>query len=99
VTTPFVLVDEDQLRSQLPHRRVFPFLEKAGEYWGPPADNATAISEFERLRQAGAAFIAFTWPCFWWLEHYSEFHHHLRSRFHCVLQTQSLILYDLQHEL
>jgi hypothetical protein len=98
-TAPFILVDEDQLRSQLPHRRVLPFLEKAGEYWGPPADNATAIAEFERLRQAGAAFIAFTWPCFWWLEHYSKLQQHLRSRFRCVLQTDSLIIYDLQHEL
>ncbi len=97
-TALFILVDEDQVRTQLLHRRAFPFLEKAGEYWGPPADDASAIAEFERLRGAGAAFIAFTWPCFWWLDHYSGFYQHLQSRFCCVLRTDSLIIYDLGHK-
>src|SRR6185503_7056038 len=48
---PFILVDDDQMRSDLPHARAIPFLEKNGEYWGPPADDATAIRELERLRR------------------------------------------------
>src|SRR5437867_576658 len=35
---PFVLVDEEQLRPLLPHRRAIPFLARDGAYWGPPAD-------------------------------------------------------------
>jgi len=63
----FILVDEEQLRPLMPHRRVLPFLERDGAYWGPPADDVTAIRELERLRAAGARQIAFAWPCFWWL--------------------------------
>lgn len=78
---PFILVDEDQLRSELPHRHALPFLEMDGHYWGPPADDAAAISELERLKQAGATRIVFVWTCFWWLEHYRGFHDYLVSRF------------------
>ena len=49
----FVLVDEEQLRQSLPHEHAIPFLETAGEYWGPPPDDATAICELERLRGEG----------------------------------------------
>src|SRR5688572_2714977 len=35
----FILIDEDQLRSNLPHRHAIPFLEKRGQYWGPPAND------------------------------------------------------------
>ena len=93
--TPFILVDEEQLRGALPHRHAIPFLEKDGEYWGPPADDATAIREMERLRRAGARFIAFTWPSFWWLEHYAGFSRHLRENFAPVLKNRILITYHL----
>ncbi len=92
----FILVDEEQLRSQLPHQRALPFLEKAGEYWGPPPDDATAIAELERLRQAGARFIAFTWPTYWWLEHYAGFHRHLRAGFPCLLENPRVVIFDLR---
>src|SRR5258705_7760837 len=32
----FILVDEEHFRSQLPHERAVAFLERNGEYWGPP---------------------------------------------------------------
>src|SRR6185369_16402483 len=41
----FILVDEEQLRSSLPDQHALPFLERNGEYWGPPSDDATAIAE------------------------------------------------------
>jgi hypothetical protein len=67
-----ILVDEDQwtVGPELLGRRVLPFLERDGQYWGAPPDDATAVAELERLRRAGAAFIAFAWPSFWWLDHY-----------------------------
>jgi hypothetical protein len=37
------------------------FPEPDGRYWGPPPDDPTAIRELERLRQAGAGFVAVAW--------------------------------------
>jgi hypothetical protein len=94
----FILVDEENIRGGLPGLRAIPFLEKNGQYWGPPADDETAVREFERLRQAGASYIAFAWPAFWWLEHYAEFARHLRSRFRCVVDNQRLVVFDLRRD-
>lgn len=94
--TPFILVDEEQLRIGLPHQRAIPFLEKNGEYWGPPADDATAIRELERLRKAGARYIAFAWPAFWWLTHYGKFHEHLENRFPHLVNSDWLVVFDLR---
>jgi hypothetical protein len=91
----FILVDEEQMRSTLPHRNAIPFLEKRGEYWGPPGDDETAIQELDRLRRAGAQAIAFTWPCFWWLKHYRKFASHLRESFSCRVKTRNLVIWDL----
>jgi hypothetical protein len=41
-----------------------PLVEREGQYWGSPADDAAAIEELERLRRAGAGFAAFAWPAF-----------------------------------
>src|SRR5262249_1500935 len=93
----FILVDEEQLREVIAAgRRTIPFLERDGHYWGPPPDDRTAIHELERLRQAGARYLVFTWPGFWWLEYYTAFHSYLRSQFNCVLHNDRLIVFDLR---
>lgn len=92
-----ILADEEQIRTALStQRRAIPFLERDGEYWGPPANDATAIQEFQRLQHSGAAFMVVAWPAFWWLDYYPEFHLHLRSRFSCVLQNERLVVFDLR---
>lgn len=91
-----ILVDEEQLRSAITeYRRLIPFVEKDGEYWGPPADDQTGIRELERLRQEGAKFIAFAWPAFWWLEYYSGLRQHLQSNYPCILKNDRLVMYSL----
>ena len=93
----FILVDHDIVRVELAvGRRAIPFLERDGKNWGPPVDDMTAIREFERLRQAGARFIVFAWPAFWWLEYYAGFDEYLRSRFPCVVTTERLVAFDLR---
>jgi hypothetical protein len=77
-------------------RHALPFLEKDGAYWGPPPDDATAITELRRLRSEGAAFIAFAWPAFWWLDHYAGFRDFLTTRFPCVIRNDDIVLFDLQ---
>jgi len=96
VEQPFILVDEEQIRSELPHRNALPFLENQGEYWGPPEDDGTAIAEFERMRESGVAFIGFIWSCFWWLEYYPAFYQHLRDRFSCAVENEEIVIFDLR---
>jgi len=92
---PFVLVDDEHIRSMLSHTRAQPFLEREGEYWGPPPDDATAIRELERMRAAGARYIVFIWTTFWWLKHYAKFEQHLRSRHRCVRENELLVVFEL----
>jgi hypothetical protein len=92
-----ILVDEAHWpRFALGPRQVIPFIERDGEYWGPPEDDVQAIREFDRLRQGGAEFIVFASPAFWWLDYYTTFATHLRSNFQCVSNTGGLIIFDLR---
>jgi len=95
---PFVLVDEEHIRSMLPHTHALPFLEKDGQYWGPPRDDTTAIGELQRMRQTGARFIVFIWSTLWWLKHYAAFERHLRTRFDCVREDDDVVIFDLASE-
>src|SRR5262249_50095408 len=94
----FILVDDDEwvIGADLAGRPRIPFLELEGEYWGSPPDDATAIREFERLRRAGASFIVFGRPAFWWLDYYSKFSGYLRAEFPCILETERVIVFDLR---
>lgn len=92
----FILVDDGSFEGGIGYgRRAIPFMEQDGHYWGSPPDDGTAIQELDRLRQAGARLIVFTWPSFWWLEYYSDLHTHLRSAFPCVLENGRLIVFDI----
>ncbi len=93
----FILVNEDQwFPAFTKDWYAIPFLERDGQYWGAPPDDETAIREFERLRGAGAKFMVFGWPSFWWLDYYCKLSHHLRSLFCCVFQNERLIVFDLR---
>jgi hypothetical protein len=93
----FIFVDEETcgFATTVAGRRRFPFTERDGRYWGPPADDDTAVRELERLRAAGADFIAFAWPAFWWLDHYRGLHTYLRSRFARIWADERLVMFDL----
>jgi len=93
----FIFVDES-LRSLLPHSKALPFLERDGQDWGPPADDTTAIAELERMRQAGAKYIAFAWTSYWWFGHYTGFAKHLGSCHRCVFDSESVKVYSLQSQ-
>jgi glycosyltransferase involved in cell wall biosynthesis len=93
----FILVDEDEIRSEIAiSRHTIPLTEREGDYWGPPEDDMFAIREIERARQTGASFLALAWPAFWWLDYYSDLHRYLRSEFRCVLENNRLIIFDLR---
>lgn len=92
-----ILVDQDQLNPELttPYR-VLPFPERDGKFWGPPDDDRSAIEEVERLRRAGAGFLVFAWPAFWWLEHYLGLTNHLRSNYRCLAENDRVIAFNLR---
>jgi 2-polyprenyl-3-methyl-5-hydroxy-6-metoxy-1,4-benzoquinol methylase len=94
---PFILVDEDRIRSALPSgHRAMPFPERNGQYWGPPPDAVAAIEEVERLRRQGARFLVVAWPAFWWLDFYGGLERHLRSRYRRIVETEQFVIYTLQ---
>jgi hypothetical protein len=93
----YILVDQQRFGDVVADgRHTIPFLERNGQYQGTPPDDATAIRELERLRRSGARFMVFGWPAFWWLNHYSELHRHLCSKFRCVLENERLVAFDLR---
>ena len=94
-----ILVDEASLGSEVVgDRHAIPFLEREGQYWGPPADDEMAIRELERLRRAGAAFMVFAWPAFWWLDYYAGLRDYLGSKFRCVLKNSRVVAFDLRQK-
>jgi len=96
IDEPFILVDQAHWgEAFVPGRRAIPFTERNGLYWGPPADDAAAIAELERLRRVGARYIAFVWLAFWWLDYYREFHQYLQTKYHLALCNDRLEIFDL----
>lgn len=94
--TSFVLVDEGSWGMEAdPRRRPVPFTERDGQYWGPPADDESAIQELERLRAAGSEYLVIAWPAFWWLEHYKGFTEYLYANFACVTHNDRLMVFRL----
>ena len=93
----FILVDDEQVRYALgKESAAIPFSEKDGKYWGPPADDESAIHEFERLLERGSNFLMIAWPSFWWLDYYKEWHQHILNNFPCILKNERLVVFDLR---
>jgi FkbM family methyltransferase len=93
----FILVDQAEIADglALDDRNWWPFLERDGQDWGPPADDATAISELERLHDAGAQFIVFTSCGFWWLDYYRGFAEYLSAHAERLAASQRFIVFRL----
>lgn len=95
----FILVDQEELRNELGRdRRIVPFPERGGQYWGPPENDSAGIREVKRLREAGASFMVFAWPAFWWLSYYAGLYAYLRSEFQIVLKNDRLVIFDLKRQ-
>ena len=91
-----VVVDEGNFGADVfPRRRPVPFLEREGQYWGPPANDDAAIRAVERMRERGAGFLVVIWPAFWWLDFYQGWNEYLRSRYQCIKQNKRIVVFDL----
>jgi hypothetical protein len=92
----FAIADEEQFRTVIDtDRAALPFPERNGEYAGPPADDASAIREIERLRENAVTHLAIAWPAYWWLDYYSSFNEHLRTTSRLVWNDERVRLFDL----
>ena len=96
----FILIDEGKFDSQdiFEDRHIIRFNEHNGYYGGPPEDDFSAIQELERLLKTCAKFIVISWPAFWWLQYYEEWHQYLRTNFPCILENVRLIIFDLHQK-
>jgi glycosyltransferase involved in cell wall biosynthesis len=95
----FILIDDATLEIDIfGHRTVIPMMEKNGTYWGPPADDQSAIVELERLRQQGALLVVIAANCYWWLDHYVEFAEHL-ERYAPIYESTDFVIRDLRDPL
>jgi len=102
VTVPagerFILVDDGQLGldRDFSGRSVLPFLERDGQYWGPPHDAGDAIACLERLREQSLRWLVIAWPSFWWLDQYGNFDRHLRRTYRRALDGPHGMIFDLR---
>jgi hypothetical protein len=94
----FILAGGDSWKTDpfLEGRRRIPFPGRDGEYWGNPADEASAVEELEALRRSGADFMVLAWPAFWWFDYYPGLGRYLRGQFPCVLENDRLVAFDLR---
>jgi GT2 family glycosyltransferase len=75
---------------------VLPFVEKDGQFWGAPEDDAAAIAELERLRRdKDAVLLVFLWEHYWELDHYKGFADYLASNYRRVINKEHFIAYDV----
>jgi len=96
---PFLVagdLDQWEAHKRVIGRRAMPFLQRDGQFWGDPADDSTAISELERMREQGVRFIAFGSPTFWWFDYYPQFNQHLRSHFTPVVENKQVAIFDMR---
>lgn len=93
---PYLLIDDGAFSGRLPSRsRARAFPERDGQYWGPPTDDKAAIDELVRQRCTGAEHVVFTWPAFWWLDHYTGFANYVRSHSRSVARDDNLLIFEL----
>ena len=91
-----ILVDDNSLGSDfMPERKLLPFLEREGEYWGSPENDLQAIRELERMMAGPASFLVMTFSAFWWLDVYPEFTQYMHSNFECIRRNERLLAFDL----
>lgn len=94
----FILIDYEGFGTEFASdRHAIPFLEKDGQYWGPPAHSQEAWTEMERLiEQYRPSYLVLGWPAFWWQEHYAEWMHRVQTKYPCRLDNDRLKIYDLR---
>lgn len=93
----YILIDDQEWGggNPLPDRTCMPFLEREGDYWGPPPSDEVARAELDRMREAGADFLFVWFSSFWWLESFPRFARHLDRAYERIVDDAALIGFRL----
>lgn len=92
----FILIDQEGFGEEFSMgRNKIPFLEKDGQFDGMPLDDQLAIEAFDRLKRRHPRYAVFGWPCFWWFDHYKNFHQYILNQSECILSNERLRIYQL----
>lgn len=93
-----ILADEEKwgVDPVMRGRRFLPFVERYGQYWGNPVDDAEALRELSRMRtNMNATKLVIAWPAFWWLDYYPGFAGYLLASCTCLLQNENVMIFGL----
>jgi hypothetical protein len=92
----FIMVDKGRSHETGGGRRSVPFPEHDGAWGGYPVDDAAAVAELDRLRGAGAEFMVFPQPMFYWLDAYPELRARLENEARRVVDNERTLIFDLR---
>jgi glycosyltransferase involved in cell wall biosynthesis len=91
-STVLVVSKGDEQLLELGERRARHFPEAEDGAWAGhhPTDSREAVTQLERMREAGGEFLIFPRTGFWWLEHYDGLREHLESRYDEVVHEDEV---------
>jgi hypothetical protein len=70
-------------------------VERNGDYWGAPEDDATAIEEVRRHAADGVRHVVVWWTCSWWREQYPEFFRVVERTTRKIADTDAAVIYEI----
>jgi FkbM family methyltransferase len=100
VTAPDAVIaladlDEGGFGATIAGRTRWPFVERNGRYFGPPATDEEAMAELDRLHRRGATHFAVLWPAFWFFETYPQLAARLRHTHPPLLENDRIVIFEL----
>ncbi len=92
----FVLVDEETIdRAMFVPGRIVSFPQRDASFDGLPENDVIAIRQLQSTLRFNPSHIVFASPAFWWLDHYTELQHYLRTTYPCVLQNDRFVVFEI----
>jgi len=91
-----ILIDEEKSGLLRDTAMRVPFLERDGQYFGLPADDAAARAELARQLAAGARWVVIPQDSFWMTEFYAGLMRELFTEHRCAFEDASLLVFELR---
>lgn len=91
----FILIDHGWLGDHTPGGRHAVPLSGPTRQHSRVSDGAT-LQAVQQKREAGATFLVFAWPAFWWIDHNSALGHELHAKYRSLLENQRVTVFDLR---
>ena len=82
------------VEEELAPRNVTPFTEHHGEFWGPPANDQTAVEELRKYIGRPNTDFAVAWPAFWQFDQFPNWSDMLRKHFRLLVDHKVVKIYS-----